>query len=50
MYRGQDIEPYNPSNGPLKVFLFDAVEASKRMKDTTKRGNQINRSHKHQPY
>lgn len=36
MYRGQNIEPYNPANGPLKVFLFDAVEASKRIKKQTK--------------
>jgi hypothetical protein len=37
MYRGQNIEPYNPANGPLKVFLFDAVEASKRIKNPTER-------------
>lgn len=35
MYRGQNIEPYNPRNGELKVFLFDAVEASKRIKEGT---------------
>jgi hypothetical protein len=32
MYRGQDIEPYNSNNGPLKVFLFNAVEASRRIR------------------
>jgi hypothetical protein len=32
MYKGQNIEPYNPRNGELKVFMFDAVEASKRIK------------------
>lgn len=32
MYRGQNIEPYNSKNGELKVFLFDAVEASKRIR------------------
>lgn len=36
MYRGQNIEPYNPSNGGLKVFLFDAVEASRRIEKNTK--------------
>jgi len=32
MYKGQNIEPYNPRNGELKVFMFDAVEASKRIR------------------
>ena len=60
MYRGQDIEPYNPANGTLKVFLFDAVETSKRMKNTIKKEKnhytgQINRPNlhnldRHQPY
>jgi cell wall-associated NlpC family hydrolase len=59
MYRGQNIEPYNPANGPLKVFLFDAVEASKRINSPTGRTHPysggINKPHhgdlnKHQPY
>lgn len=33
MYRGQNIEPYNPNNGPLMVFMFNAVEASRRIKE-----------------
>jgi hypothetical protein len=33
MYRGQNIEPYNSGNGELKVFMFDAVEASRRIKE-----------------
>jgi hypothetical protein len=32
MYRGQNIEPYNSGNGELKVFMFNAVEASRRVK------------------
>jgi hypothetical protein len=31
MYRGQNIEPWNPRNGGLKVFIFNAVEASRRI-------------------
>ena len=55
MYRGQNIEPYNPANGPLKAFLFDAVEASKRIRNNTERGTRINKPYsqnlnKHQPY
>jgi hypothetical protein len=51
MYRGQNIEPYNPANGPLKVFLFDAVEASKRMKNTIKRKTLYSRGpSRQQPY
>lgn len=30
MYSGKDITPTNPNNGPLKVLMFDAVEASRR--------------------
>ncbi len=31
MYKNQNIEPYNSQNGELKVFMFDAVEASRRI-------------------
>lgn len=52
MYRGQNIEPYNPANGPLKVFLFNAVEASKRIKNTKKKmlDHYTKQLNKHQPY
>lgn len=37
MYKNQNIDPYVPQNGELKVFLFDAVEASRRVRNSSLR-------------
>jgi len=44
MYRGKRIEPHNPENGELKVFIFDAVKGRKRIKETRKKPGSLDLS------